>query len=45
MERIEAEVAGTDLGVDEIRPITPSLEDVFVSLTEHEEDKRAGGAA
>jgi ABC-type multidrug transport system ATPase subunit len=39
IDQIEAELAGTDLGVQEIRVIKPSLEDVFVTLTEHEESK------
>jgi ABC-type multidrug transport system ATPase subunit len=41
IEEIEQELASTKLGVQEIRSIKPSLEDVFVTLTEHEEAKQA----
>lgn len=37
-------VGQTDLGITEIRPIKPSLEDVFVTLTESEEEKQAAKA-
>lgn len=39
--KIESELARTELGAVEIRPINPSLEDVFVRLTEQEEEKQA----
>src|SRR5205823_8853248 len=45
IEQIETELGATKLGVSEIRPIKPSLEDVFVSLTENEDAKRLAGRA
>jgi ABC-type multidrug transport system ATPase subunit len=38
-ERLHQELADTVEGIGEIRPIKPSLEDVFVSLTEAEQRK------
>jgi ABC-type multidrug transport system ATPase subunit len=41
IEKIQQDLSTTDLGVVDIRPIRPSLEDVFVALTEQEESKLA----
>ena len=41
IEWLRNEMSGKSFGVSEIRPIKPSLEDVFVTLTEHEEAKQA----
>jgi ABC-type multidrug transport system ATPase subunit len=45
IETIEAELKETNLDVIEIRPIRPSLEDVFVTLTENEEAKEEAAAS
>ena len=39
-EALYAQLAATDLNVLDIRPIRPSLEDVFVALTEREDELR-----
>jgi ABC-type multidrug transport system ATPase subunit len=41
MENLKDELQGTNLEVLDIRPIRPSLEDVFVNLTEREDSRRA----